>query len=68
MSESVERQILDRLTTIEVMLKGALQSRDDHETRLRSLEAWRWKTTGIGAAIGAVIGTVGGAAASAFLT
>lgn len=29
---------MDRLTTIEVMLRGALESRDDHEVRIRALE------------------------------
>ena len=32
----------------------------DHEERIRSLEKWQWKATGIGAAITGFLGTVAG--------
>lgn len=41
-----EREVLDRLVRLEVLLANDLDnlgdSRDDHEKRLRSLERWRY--------------------------
>jgi hypothetical protein len=42
----------------------AIEKRDgDHETRIRSLERWRWTVVGIAAAVSAA----GGGAVSAFM-
>lgn len=38
---------------IEGKLDGALAASTDHETRIRSLERWRWALTGAAAAAGA---------------
>ena len=43
----------------ETKLDIALGKGDDHETRIRSLEKWRWRNTGFASAIGAGMALVG---------
>jgi len=53
----IDREVLDRLTRIEVKLDAAMNRSEDHEDRLRRLERALWAATGAAAIIG---GTVGG--------
>lgn len=48
-----ERSVAERLARIEAMLEAALKTKDDHETRMRTLENWRY-----GIAVALVISTV----------
>lgn len=59
------REIYDQvMATKDVLSKlvdkvDAVEKRDgDHETRLRSLERWRWALAGVGAALGGGGGAV----------
>lgn len=42
----------ERLATIETKLDMLIVRRDDHESRLRSLEKWRWLWAGAAGALG----------------
>jgi hypothetical protein len=44
-------EILQRLVRIETKLDGILREGRDHETRLRSVEKWRWLIVGGGAVV-----------------
>lgn len=45
----------ERLARIEVKLDQIRESLPDHETRIRSLEKWRWWLAGAGGAVGSAI-------------
>jgi len=51
-------EVLDRLARIETKLDDTIGARKDHESRLRSLEVWRYLTTGGAMAIGALAGLI----------
>jgi len=58
------QEILVQLATIAGDVRAVLGRLDrhdqgyaDHESRLRSLEQWRWVATGLAAAGGGVVGT-----------
>jgi hypothetical protein len=54
----VEREVLDRLVSIETKLDISISRVDDHETRLRRLERAVWIAAGAAAAGGGVIGSL----------
>jgi hypothetical protein len=47
-----------RLEVIDTVSKTADQQRADHETRIRALEAFRWKLAGIAIVVGILAGFV----------
>jgi len=49
-------EVLERLARIETKLDDTMGVRADHETRIRSLEVWRYLTTGGATAVGALFG------------
>ncbi len=53
------RQILTDLATYAETQKTNSRRIDDHEDRLRLLEAFKWRLVGVGLAAGAVAGVVG---------
>ena len=55
------KMMQDRLDDfIEQSQENCARCFDDHENRIRSLERWQWKATGIGAAVTGFFGTVAG--------
>ena len=54
----VEREVLDRLVSIETKLDISISRVDDHETRIRRLERAVWIAAGAAAAGGGVIGSL----------
>lgn len=54
----VEREVLDRLVSIETKLDISISRVDDHETRLRRLERAVWVAAGAAAAGGGVVGSI----------
>lgn len=54
----VEREVLDRLVSIETKLDVSISRVDDHETRIRRLERAVWVAAGAAAAGGGVIGSL----------
>lgn len=52
------REVLDRLTRIEVKLDSQLTHISDHEGRLRRLERTVWIAMGAAAAIGGAAGSI----------
>jgi len=55
---------LTRIEVIDSRNNDADKLHSDHESRLRALEAFRWKVTGIAVASSAVVGTVSGVVAA----
>ena len=55
--QSIEAQ----LAVINTKLDLLIANRDDHETRLRKLEQFKWVVVGIAAAAGGVAGRLSGA-------
>lgn len=52
---------IDHLTAIiDPAMQDMRHDVADHETRIRTLEMWRWKAAGVGAAVGAVVAVLGG--------
>ena len=53
------KQVLTDLATYASAQKMNTKRIDDHEDRLRLLEAFKWRLVGVGLAAGAVAGLVG---------
>lgn len=53
-----EREVLDRLISIETKLDSVIRRGDDHESRLRRLERALWLATGAAAAGGGLVGSI----------
>jgi hypothetical protein len=58
LQRDVEREVLDRLVSIETKLDLSIGRVDDHETRLRRLERTVWIAAGVAAAGGGAVGAV----------
>jgi len=41
-------------------VKGLVECKDDHEKRIRILENWQWKATGVATAVSGTFGTIVG--------
>lgn len=55
------KNLTDRLEAfIEAQEKACSACYEDHETRIRVIEQWQWKATGIAAAIGTFCGSAVG--------
>lgn len=54
----VEREVLDRLVSIETKIDVSIGRVDDHEARIRRLERAVWVAAGAAAAGGGVIGSL----------
>lgn len=52
-------EVVDRLARIETKLDAALKTKDDHETRLRSVERKQWLYAGGVAAVSAYLSRFG---------
>ena len=50
----------DLLLRIDTKMDLVISCQGDHEIRLRALERWQWKATGITAGVSALIGSVMG--------
>jgi hypothetical protein len=50
----------DTVTRIELGLQSIPAEMKDHETRLRALERWTWRATGIATAVAAIVGAAAG--------
>lgn len=50
-----DREVLERLTRIEVKLDAAISRADDHENRLRRLERTVWAVAGAAAIAGGAV-------------
>lgn len=48
------------LLLIHENVKGLVECKEDHETRIRTLESWQWKATGLATGISGFFGTVMG--------
>lgn len=53
-----DREVLDRLTRIEVKLDDSLARSVDHENRIRRLERALWLASGAASAGGGVVGAM----------
>ena len=58
MSTGTEREVLDRLVSIETKLDIAISRVDDHESRVRRLERVVWIAAGAASAAGGVLGAL----------
>jgi len=48
------------LLMIHENVKGLVECKDDHEKRIRILENWQWKATGVATAVSGTFGTIVG--------
>lgn len=55
---TAEREVLDRLISIELKLDAVINRGDDHETRIRRLERAVWIAAGAAMAGGGVLGAI----------
>lgn len=58
LERDVEREVLDRLVSIETKLDISISRVDDHEARIRRLERAVWIAAGAAAAGGGVVGSI----------
>ena len=48
----------ERLARIETKVDMILDTRVDHETRIRTLEAWKWRITGMAAGVSGLVSLI----------